>query len=900
MSFAHLHLHTTFSFLDGYGTPEQYISRCKEIGQAGFAITDHGNIFAHRPFYYACRKHGIKLVFGCEMYVDGGEEKYFHITVLAENNEGYKNLCRLVSLSNKPDHFHTRPLVNLTELKQHRDGLIFLSGCFGDGIPHRAWKKDPESVLSALRRMYWHFGDQLFVEVQHINRDELEFMRLAAQMVGLRCVATVDCHYPRKSDFPAEDLMLCIGQKNMMGASGRMQLPQNIWMMSEEEALANGFTIDECSAAYEIFNRCNVEMPQLSPIQIPDARSLLIEAVRGGAQRLGNRVSNDVYRERYLYELSIIDKLGLHSYFVVMGSVVNEFKRRGNLVGPARGSAAGSLICYLIGITEVDPSRWGLSFERFMDINRKDFPDIDTDFPPSCRDAVVKFLAETYGKDNVGRLCSFSTYRGTGVFWDIARVYGVDRSVTKTVGKAIPKLVNDEIDMQDIVELPGVRSVIEKFPMLGMATDLESQVRQLGQHASGYAISPVPLHEVTATVRASKGDGTVLSVDKDNAEVMGLLKLDILSLNTLDMMEEIIREAGLKNVDFYKMEPNDPKVLDEFNRGNVSGIFQFEGAAVRRALQAIKIEGLDDLSFINAVARPGASNALNGEITVPDCLTRFIYKGKYFVYQEELMAILRFLDFTWDEVTKFRKLVSKKKVTELEGLFKDKFVTNLSKHCGELQARQFWVVVNKCGEYMFNKSHAVSYALLGYWSMWLKVYHRELFVKWYMNMTDSDMKRREMLRECLRSGWTHSTYRNGGGTGFSVIDQAGNRCVVGGLLSIKGIGEAKAQHVMSGRIDKASAKAIQGSIENPASFAPWAALDDFQNRHIIGDLPEGEISIVARVWEVKDGKCIIEDINGAEKAYFDQAYVQMESGCVYRLAVSKYKYAHIDSVRSMK
>lgn len=900
MSFAHLHLHTTFSFLDGYGTPEQYVSRCKEIGQPGFAITDHGNIFAHRPFYNACRKAGLKLVLGCEMYLDGGDEKYFHITVLAKDNDGYKNLCQLVSMSNDPEHFHMRPIVTLAELKGRREGLIFLTGCFGDGMPHRAWKKNPESVISVINSMKWHLGKELYLEVQHINDDERNFMRLVGEMSGLRCVATIDCHYPRREDYDAEDLMLCIGNKSMMGAVGRMKLTDNLWMMSEQEALDHGFTPDECAATHEIFDRCCVEMPQLSPIQIPNARDLLVGAVGEGAARLGSHIKNDTYRQRYLYELSIIDKLGLHSYFVVMGSVVNEFKRRGNLVGPARGSAAGSLICYLIGITEVDPIQYGLSFERFMDINRKDYPDIDTDFPPSCRDKVVEYLGETYGKSSVGRLCSFSSYRGNQVFWDIARVHGVDRSVAKLIGKAIPRLVNDEVDMGDIVEIPEVKAIINKFPMLGMATNLEGQIRQLGQHASGYAISPVPLSDVVATVRATGGEGSVLSVDKDNAESMGLLKLDILSLNTLDMLEKILAEVGMKNTDLYKMEPTDSKVLDAFNHGEVSGIFQFEGAAVRRALQAIKIESLDDLSFINAVARPGASNALSGEITVPDCLTGFIYKGKYFVYQEELMAILRFLDFGWDEVTKFRKLVSKKKVTELEGLFRDKFVTNLAKHCGESQARQFWVVVNKCGEYMFNKSHAVSYAMLGYWSMWLKVYHHDVFVKHYMDDTADDGKRREMLRECIRAGWKYSTYEHGRGSGFTVVtDQTGSR-LIGGLRSIKGIGQAIASQVASGRIGKAASKAIQGSIENPAAFAPWAALDNFNNRHRIGQLPEGEISITARVWEVKDGKCIIEDIHGAEKAYFDQSYVSMESGKVYHLAVTKYRYVHIDSVRSVK
>lgn len=261
------------------------------------------------------------------------------------------------------------------------------------------------------------------------------------------------------------------------------------------------------------------------------------------------------------------------------------------------------------------------------------------------------------------------------------------------------------------------------------------------------------------------------------------------------------------------------------------------------------------------------------------------------------MAILRFLNFDWDQVTKFRKLVSKKKVTELESLFKEKFIREMTAHTTEQEARGFWVVINKCGEYMFNKSHAVSYSILGYWSMWLKVKYPDVFVKHYMNETKDDMKRREMLRECVKTGWS---YGPGNTVGFRVLpsgDKGGAFKIHGSVLAIKGIGPAKAAAIAEGKIDKSSAKAIQGAIENPAAFSPWAALDDFGNRHRIGSLPEGEISVTARVWEVKDNKCILEDVNGAEKAYFDQAYTSLESGQVYRLAISKFKYAKIDSAR---
>jgi len=889
-----LHVHTTFSFLDGFGTAEQYAQKLLELGIKTMAVTDHGNIYAHREFDKVFRQHGLKLIPGCEMYVDGGTEKYYHLTVLAATNNGYRNLCRLVSISNQPDHFNKRPCITWNELEEHRDGIIFLTGCFGDGYLHRAYQKDRESVLKKAKWMANKLG-KVYIEIQHIDREERDFFRLVSKMAGIPLCPTIDTHYPNKEQYAAEDLMFCIGQKQRMADKSRYKLTDNLWLMSTKEALEHGFTQEEIDRTYEIGNNCNVELPSLRPVEIPDARSKLVEMVRANAKRLGDSIRNEVYRERYRYEMSVIDKLGLHAYFVVMGDVVHEFKTRGVCVGPARGSAGGSLIAYLTGITEVDPIRWGLSFERFLDINRKDFPDIDTDFPHNSTPQVVKFLGDRYGHDRIGRLCSFTTYRGGSVFWDIARAYGIDRELVKKLGKEVPKLVNDEIDMEQILELPGIKDACEHFPQFLMAQQIEGQVRQLGKHASGYVVSPVPLQDVVSFNRS--GEESVLSVDKDRAEAMGLLKLDILSLSTLDMVQNILHDTGLKNTDLYRLEPDNREVYDAFNRGDVAGIFQFEGGAVRRALQTLKVTNLEDLAFINAVARPGASNALTGTIKVPDVFKPFIYKGKYFVYQEELMAILRFLNFDWESVTKFRKLVSKKKVTELRGLYFQKFVDEASKHMEKASAIEFWEVINRCGEYMFNKSHAIAYAMLAYWCMWLKMKYPAQFAIHYLNQTD-DVKRREMLREYIRAGWHYMIYDpQRSQFGFTAIDGY----IIGGLTAIKGIGPAKAKKVMEGKGDKGAMKAIGMAEKCPEVYAQWAALDDFpENRVKIGRLPQDEMIVRARVWEIKDGSCMIEDKWGSEKAYFNPLFVELEEGKVFDLCVSKYNYVKIDSARRVK
>lgn len=889
-----LHTHSTYSFLDGYGTPEQYVERLKEIGETCMALTDHGNIFGHRPFYRAFKKAGMKMIPGCEMYVSNAKGCYYHITVLASTNEGYKNLCSLVSLSNQPDHIDARPMVSFGELCKHKDGLIILSGCFGDGAPHRSYIKSKEKVLKTVKSMKRIFKNQLYLEVQHTDKAELDFMRLVGKMAGVPVAPTLDAHYPRKDQYKAEDTMLCIGTKSMVADKNRMRLTDNLWMMSTAEALEAGFTQEEIDTTHRIADSCNVELPMLKPVTIEGAREMMVETVRQQAKRLGRTIKNKEYRDRYLYEMSVIDRLGLHAYFVVMADVVNEFKRRGVFIGPARGSSAGSLVCYLMGITEVDPMAYDLKFERFLDMNRADYPDIDTDFPPSSREQVIEYLKDKFGHDRVGRICSFNTYKGSSVFWDVARIFGFGPDLARELGKAVPVIANDTIDMEAILATPAVKEIVDKWPEFSIAAQLEGQVRQLGKHASGYAISPVNLSEVTAEVNA--GGEMVLAVDKAEAEAMGLLKLDILGLNTLDMMQAVMKDVGLKNTDLYRMTATNDAVFDAFRKLRVAGIFQFEGAAVKRVLKDNQVYALDDLAFVNAVARPGAALTLDPAMAPPEPFRRFLYKNRYFVYQEELMAILHWLEFSWPDITKFRKMVSKKQVNELSRLFHDQFIDSCQRIAGITlqEAISFWTVINRCGEYMFNKSHAVAYAQLAYQAMWLKIMYPDQFAKHYLNATDSDSKRREIVREYIREGGKFCVYDRQNPTGsFEVKDGT----IIGSLLAIKGIGPAKLKAIMAGRVDKGVINAIEKARTNPAQYAPWACIEDFGNRYHLGCLPEGEYIIKARAWEVKDGKCILEDANGAEKTYFNPAFVEIEEGRVYRFAITKYKYAKIDSAR---
>jgi DNA polymerase-3 subunit alpha len=881
--------------LDGFGKPEQYVERLQEIGHKAIAITDHGNIFAHRAFEPVCKAAGIKFIPGVELYVRNTKtsERYFHITVLPRDNNGYANLCRLVSLGNQPSHFSKRPLLLLSEIREFSAGLVVLSGCFGDGIPHRAYLKNKESVLGkvlALKRMFRTIP--FYLEVQHHDMEELAFMRCVADMAKVPVCPTVDAHYPRKADFRTQDMMVCIGTHERMANKNRFKMLDTLWLMDDTE-MRRFFTDDELKTTDEIAEMCNVQLPTVQPVRLDGDREMLIEMVRQGAVRLGKDVKNETYRARYRYELSVIDKLGLHSYFVIMADCIRSFKASGMFIGPARGSSAGSIVAYLLGITEVDPIRYALSFERFLDVNRKDYPDIDTDFPHDQRERVIAYLRHKYGSDRVGRLCSFGTYKGSSTFWDLARIYSLDSSIARELGKAVPQFVNDDQDMESIMEMPEVQKICSKYPIFKYAKDLEGQVRQLGKHASGYAISPTPLGDMVAEYLS--GGEPVLSVDKYTAEKMGLLKLDILGLTTLDMIQNIMKDVGLKNETLYRIEPISDQVFEQFRLRNVAGIFQFEGGAVRRALSAIPVASLDDLAFINAVARPGASLALEKDAFVPECLKQFCYKQKYFVYQEELMAILRFLDFDWADVTKFRKMVSRKLVTEMEATYHARFVEALSTHCGVQDAERFWQTVLRTGSYSFNKSHAVSYAMLAYVSMYLKITYPAQFVKHYLNMVKDDGKRRAIIREYMKGGWSIVIGGEKAQAGFETDGTA----IIGGLCSLKGIGPAKAAKYAGGKTDRAIEKALVGAQTSPEIYAPWAAIENYSNRYPLGDLPEGEFMVTARVWNIKDNHCVMEDKNGAEKAYFDPRWVKLKEGEVYRLAVTKYRYARIDSAKKL-
>lgn len=878
----HLHLHSTHSVLDGYGTPEQYADAAVALGQNAVAVTDHGNVCAHRTWDKACRARKVKPIFGCEVYVRNSP-RYAHMTLLAADKEGYQNLLRLTSLAYTQDHFEKRPLLSLAEIAEKQAGLIVLSGCYGAGMPHLARKKGPEGAVDALTRLKRLFGDRLYCEIQHTDMEQTREFRAIASLLGIKCCPTFDVHFPLKQDFEIQDLLFCIGQQRRIGDVGRMKYPPTLFMHNDEEAAAAGFSTEELEVTEQIAEMCNVELPRVEPLRLYDGRERMV-ADLGDIDKL-----LPAERERIEREMSVIDKLGLHSYFVIMADVIRHFKAEGRFVGYARGSSAGSFVAYKMGITEVDPLKYGLSFERFLDVHRADYPDIDTDFPQELRGGVADYLKKRYGGDAVARLTTYVTYKGAGIFWDIARVANIDRSVVARMTKDIPPVVNDEIDMSDIMEIPAVKAAAESFPIFKLAPKLEGQVRHLGQHASGYLLSPGPIDEIIGTMRVS-GD-TVASADKGQAEQAGLLKLDILGLITLDIIEEVAADAKLSSPFLYQMQHNDPAVFAAFNAGQTAGTFQMEGAAVARILKTFQVESLEDLAFVSAVARPGASIALKMGGAYPEQVKPMIFKRKYFVYQEELMRILAWLGYDDASVTHFRRMVSKKKLHVLERDFHASFVERC-RAMGIENPETFWDVVLRTGAYMFNLSHAIAYAHLSYLTMWLKLHHREAFARAYLNHTNSDAKRRAFLRE----GWLIRI--DIGQRSGRQFDVAGGT-VTGGPLAVKGVKAALwGKHL--GKPHKSVSNAIAKAAAEPAKYAPWACLDDFGNRYSPGAFPEGEFLVIVRAWEVGDGSCIIEDKNGAEKAYYNPKFVTLTEGGAYRCAVTKHKYAKIDSAREWK
>jgi len=854
MVFASLHHHTTFSYGDGYALPSAHIRRAGEIGLTALAATEHGNISSHVQLESAARKHGVKPLFGVELYTgelgEQATQRKNHLTIVAENAEGYRNLLRLVS-DTFSRGFYYEPTADGKMLAAHKRGLVILSGCQGSALFTAAvggkHVTEADASYGRARRLasqyLREFGDSYYIEVQAFP--ELDKTRQAngmlvriAEELRIPYVVTFDCHYTIPEEKEMQQILhnLRPGEKRSLedmarewGYNANLCPPWTDQMIMRK-LMGTGLTkrqaIQAILTSREIAERCTVELPSLEMVRFPlpagytDALQVWRDWILDGWRyRRCNKLSEpqlSVYKERLRHEMEVIEGKDFIDYFLVISDMVRWAKDNDIAVGPARGSAAGSLVCWLLRITEVDPVKYpDLVFERFIDVTRKDLPDVDIDFSSDRRNDIWNYMESKYGRGKVSTIGTFTRYKGKNSLDAAARVFHVpDWEIQKIKDVLIERSSGDlraSATVEDTAEqFPQAREVFEKYPDLGAALDLEGNYAGFGVHAAGMVISTGPITDVAAIYeRQVKGETRqVISMDKYDAEAKGLLKIDALGLSTIEALDHMRKEMGWDLDTLYNMPLDDEEVIRGFKENDVVGIFQFDGRACRYVNGALQPDHFKHVYDVTALGRPGPlhNGAANDYIDIkwgrkkPEQLHPAmgeICDSTYgqIVYQEQILRLLgAIFDFDWTHRAEVRRIISKKLGDqEFNRKWEQARDGAMRLHGGdgimtEELARLIWMRLITAGSYAFNASHAVSYGMIAYHTMYFKRYHPEVFYKCRLNVTTDAEKARRLLRDSQRFG-RKLTIRPPHPSISGIGWERDGKDLVSGFSQVPGIGE---------------------------------------------------------------------------------------------------------------
>lgn len=875
MKYVSLHHHSTYSYMDGYGQPETHVKRAADLGMSALALTEHGNISSHVKLEKAAKAHDIKPLFGCELYTapanmrETANMRKWHLTVLAENEVGYRNLLQLVSRS-WAEGFYRWPTATANILADHSEGLIVLSGCAdsflsctllgGKGVDKRdrASSEDYQNALRVVRKFQDMFGDRYYIEAQQFPElDRTCTLNVVngeiSKITGVPIVATADCHYPFPDDNKMQTILHAAGRGTGTVDQAEAEWEYNIRLTLPEsdEILRNrleatGLSRSQARKAIattgEIADRCNVVLPKVERLRYPTpdgqpTQELIWDWLRRGwkfrwPNNASMRARRAEYNARVKYEMELIESKDFIDYFLMLSDAVRYAKNNGIPVGPARGSAAASLVCYLLRITEVDPLQFpNMLFERFIDVNRTDIPDVDLDFDDERRDELRQHLVEQYGEANIGNIGTFTRYRGKNALIDVARVHRVpdweikvikDLMVDRSGGDArFDASLSDTLDM-----FPQAQEVMDRFPDLNYAMRLEGNLKGMSVHAAGLVVSNTPLTDTVAMyAREDKRNKTmrqVLSVDKHDAEYLGLMKADFLGLKTMGMIRYALDYIGMPLQDLYDIPLDDEATLAAFRADDVTGVFQFGGGATRIVSNNVAPDNFDELSDINALSRPGPlhSGATQFYIDVkhgrrkPELihpiLTEITSTTKnQVIYQEQILRLLREVGgFSWTHVAEIRKIISQKYGEAAFNMSTEVFVEGARKlhDMDPAVATRIWRLLSTAGSYAFNVAHCVSYGLLGYWTMWLKVHHPLAF--YAASLRKYEDQQFYLLRDAMRHGiHPKPPHYNESGVTWDLKDDT----IRAGLMQVAGIGDKMAQEIIHDR-------------ETKGDFAGWTDL----------------------------------------------------------------------------
>ena len=771
MAFTHLHVHTEYSLLDGSNKIKEYIKRVKELGMTHAAITDHGTMYGCVAFYEEAKKQGIVPIIGCEVYVAPGsrfnkeatENKYYHLLLLAENDLGYHNLMRLVSIGFK-DGYYYKPRVDKEVLRQDNEGIICLSACLqGEVAVNLTLGLYEEAKRTALEYLDIFGKGNYFLEIQDHGIEEQriinpEIYRLSKEL-DIPLVATNDVHYTYADDADAHDLLLCLQTGKIVTDMDRMKYAYGQFFVRSEAEMRELFPYAEeaIDNTQLIADRCHVNLdnkePKLPHFEVPEgytsASYLRYLCEEGLKKRYPDE--NPVAKERLDYELSVIEKMGFVDYFLIVMDFIAYAKNRGIAVGPGRGSGAGSIVAYCLRITNIDPIRYGLIFERFLNPERVTMPDIDIDFGDERRQEVIDYVIDKYGEEKVSRIITFGTLKAKGVVRDVARVLGLPYEIGDRISKAIPNRINDEeVNLANALKVsPDLQKMYEADENVKKVIDMSFKLEHLPRHSSvhpaGVLIAP---KEVEAFVPLAKGTDDILvtQYEAPTLEAQGLLKMDFLSLRTLTVLEKAcanVKKTRGIDINLEEINMDDPKVYEYIGTGDTDGIFQLESGGMRGFMKKLKPKNLENVMAGIALYRPGPMQFIDNYIKCKENPEEVVYlcdelkpilESTYgcIVYQEQVMQIVRDLGgFSMGGSDKVRKIMSKKKAEEMEE--QGRIFIYGDEHKGiegcikrgipENVAKKIYSEMKTFAAYAFNKSHSAVYAVVSYQTAYMKYYY---------------------------------------------------------------------------------------------------------------------------------------------------------------------------------
>ena len=770
MNFTHLHVHTEYSLLDGSNKINEYVSRVKELGMKSAAITDHGVMFGCIDFYKAAKAAGIKPILGCEVYVAPGsrfdkekgkeEDRYYHLVLLAETQEGYQNLIKIVSYG-FVDGFYYKPRVDMELLEQYHEGIIALSACLAGDVARNLARGFYEEGKEAALRYEKIFGKgNFFLELQDHGIPEQrqvnhELIRMSRE-TGIELVATNDVHYTYSSDAEAHDILLCVQTGKSLKDENRMRYEGGQYYVKSEEEMRRLFPYapEAIENTGKIAERCNVEIEfgvtKLPKFDVPDGYTAWEYLNKLCFEGLDKRYTDnkEELKKRLNYELGVIKDMGYVDYFLIVWDFIRYAREHGIMVGPGRGSAAGSLVSYTLGITKLDPIKYDLLFERFLNPERVSMPDIDVDFCFERRQEVIDYVVEKYGKDQVVQIVTFGTMAARGVIKDVGRVMDVPYVQCDTIAKMIPQELNITIDkaMKANPELKKIYETDETVrKLIDMSRRLEGLPRHTSMHAAGVVISQKPVMEYVPLSRGSDGS-LVTQFTMTTLEELGLLKMDFLGLRTLTVIqnaEKLVRRDKGIELDMDKIDYEDKKVYGMLGAGKTEGVFQLESTGMKNFMKELKPGNLEDIIAGLSLYRPGPMDFIpqyikgknNPDEIHYDCPElEPILKATYgcIVYQEQVMQIVRSLGgYTLGRSDLVRRAMSKKKASVMEKERQNFVYGNeeegvpgcIHRGISEKTANKIYDDMIDFAKYAFNKSHAAAYAVVSYQTAFLKYYY---------------------------------------------------------------------------------------------------------------------------------------------------------------------------------